>query len=127
MLCIHRWYPGFCSNGHLSPRKPCLDGDALIEQSTSNLSLLSKYLLVMITLLPAALSGVIKRNATFSMTGKGWRLPSSSEGQLYQTFYLYTSITLIIMKKSYNLLLLKSPKRLLQIFFPPISWGRREE
>lgn len=61
------------------------------------------------------------------MTGKGWRLPSSSEGQLYQTFYLYTSITLIIMKKSYNLLLLKSPKRLLQIFSPPISWGRREE
>jgi hypothetical protein len=35
----------------------------------------SKYLLLMNTLLPAALSGIIKRNATFS---RGWKLPSSS-------------------------------------------------
>ena len=66
LLRTHRWHPSFCSNGHLSSRKPCLDVDVLTEQSTSNLSLLSKYLLVMITLLPAVLSGVIKRNATFS-------------------------------------------------------------
>lgn len=56
----------------------------------------------MITLLPAALSGVIKQNATFSTIEKGWKLPSSSEGQLHQIFNLSTSITLIIMKKSAN-------------------------
>lgn len=104
LLCTHRWDPGFCSNGHLSSRKPRLDRDVLIEQSTSNLSLLSKYLLVMITLLPAALSGVIKRNASFSAIGRGWKLPSSWEGQLHQTFSLSTSVNWIVMRKSDNLI-----------------------
>lgn len=66
--------PDFCSNGHLSPRKPCLDGEVLIEQTTSNLSLLSKYLLVRIALLPAALSGVIKGNATSRTIGREEKL-----------------------------------------------------